>query len=142
MPAVSTCDRRKAEWLHSRQGSQHATAPCVLEEIMQFSRTHNFLLLALVLALAGCGGGGSNPMTPGPTPGPQPQAASSTVGVSIGDAPADWIMTFGMTVNSITLTSSGGQTVNLLSSPTSMEMMQLMGSLRPLAIASVPQGTY
>lgn len=110
---------------------------------MQFSRTLSFLFLTLVLMLAGCGGGSSNSMIPpGATPSPQPQAASSTVGVSIGDAPADWIMTFGMTVNSITLTSSGGQTVSLLFSPTSMEMMQLMGTLRPLAITSVPQGTY
>jgi Domain of unknown function (DUF5666)/Domain of unknown function (DUF4382) len=101
-----------------------------------------FLSLSLVLALIGCGGGGSNSMAPpAPTPS-QPQSSSSTVGVSIGDAPADWIMAFGMTINSITMTSSGGQTVNLLSSPTTMEMTQLMGTLRLLSIPSLPQGTY
>ncbi len=110
---------------------------------MRFSRTPIFLFLALVLALAGCGGGSSGSMVPpGSTPISQPQSSSSTVGVSIGDAPAGWIMTFGMTVNSITLTDSSGQSVSLLASPTSMEMMQLMGTLRPLAISSVPRGTY
>ncbi len=109
---------------------------------MHFFHTLRFSGLVLLLALIGCGGGGSNSMTPpAPTPA-QPQSASSTVGVSIGDAPADWIMAFGMTINSITLTNSSGQNVNLLSAPTNMEMSQLMGTLRPLAITTVPQGTY
>ena len=102
-------------------------------------RTHgNLLLLSLVLMLAGCGGG-NRLLPPGPTP---PQPGSTTVDVSLGDAPADWIMSFGMTVNSMTLTGSSGQSVELLSAPTTMEMMQLMATLRPLAITSVPQGTY
>jgi hypothetical protein len=71
-----------------------------------------------------------------------PAANTSTVQVSLGDAPADWIMAFGMTVNSITLTGSGGNTVNMLPTSSPMEMMQLMATVQPISSVSVPQGTY
>ncbi len=93
-------------------------------------------LLILALALFACGGGNSS------NPTQSPSAAGTTLQVGMGDSPADWIMTFGMTVNSITLTNSSGGTVNLLSSQTHMEMLRLMGTVQPVAIAKVPQGTY
>jgi hypothetical protein len=64
------------------------------------------------------------------------------VQVSIGDSSADWVMAFGMNVNSMTLTNSSGGTVSLLSSSTPMEMMQLMATMRPLGMMSIPRGTY
>jgi hypothetical protein len=96
------------------------------------------LLLALGLVTAGCGGSSnSSTQTPG-----TPAAATTPVQVSMGDAPADWIMAFGMNVTSITMTNSSGGTVNLLSSPVPMEMMNLTGTVQPLTMANVPQGTY
>src|ERR1700676_1002218 len=92
------------------------------------------------LVLAACGGGSSSHSST-QTPG-TPAAATTPVQVSMGDAPANWIMTFGMNVNSITMTNSSGGTVNLLSSPVPMEMINLMGTVQPLTMANVPQGTY
>jgi hypothetical protein len=62
--------------------------------------------------------------------------------VSLGDAPADWIMAFGMTVNSISLMNSSGASVNVVPTSTPMEMMQLMATVQPVAAMNVPQGTY
>ena len=97
-----------------------------------------FALIASALALVACGGG--NSATP-PTQN-SPSTSGTTVQVGMGDSPADWLTTFGMTVNSITLTNSNGSTVNMLSSPTQMEMMRLMGTVQPVSIMNVPQGTY
>jgi Domain of unknown function (DUF5666) len=91
-------------------------------------------VLALGLVTAGCGGSSSTSATPA--------GATSPVQVSLGDAPADGIMAFGMNVNSITLTNSSGGTVNVLSSPVHMEMMSQLGTVQPLTMANVPQGTY
>ncbi len=93
------------------------------------------LLVALSLALVACGSGNSNG-TQKSTP------VGTTVQVGMGDSPADWIMAFGMTVNSITLTNSSGGTVNMLPASTPMEMMRLMGTVQPVSITNVPEGTY
>jgi Domain of unknown function (DUF5666) len=106
---------------------------------MKFTNKTRYSAFAAVLALglitAGCGGGSSSNSA-------TPAGATSPVQVRIGDAPADWIMAFGMNVNSITLKNSSGGTVNLLSSATPMEMMDQMGTVQPLTMANVPQGTY
>lgn len=93
-------------------------------------------LFALALTLVACGGGSSNS---NPIPSSK---AGATVQVGLGDSPADWITTFGMTVDSIMLTNSDGNTVSMLSSPTQMEMIRLMGTVQPVSIVNVPQGTY
>lgn len=94
-------------------------------------------LFALALTLVACGGGSGNTSSPVPS-----STGGTTVQVGMGDSPADWITTFGMTVNSIMLTNSNGSTVSMLSSPTQMEMMRLMGTVQPVSIMNVPQGTY
>lgn len=97
-------------------------------------------LLAAGLIILGCGGSSSSPgTTPAP---PKPAAGTTPMQVSLGDAPADWIMTFGMTVNTITLTSSTGDTVSVLPTASPMEMMQLMATVQPISSVAVPQGTY
>ncbi|MDR3682328.1 MAG: DUF5666 domain-containing protein, partial [Geothrix sp.] len=73
---------------------------------------------------------------------PAPVAGSASVQVGLGDAPSDWLTAFGMTVNSITLTGSGGNTVNLLPTSSPMEMTQLMATVQPISAVTVPQGTY
>ncbi|HQR75958.1 MAG TPA: DUF4382 domain-containing protein [Burkholderiaceae bacterium] len=90
--------------------------------------------------LTACGGGGD---TGSPTTTPQPSSsANTTVQFNLGDAPADRVVAVGMTVNSLVLTNAGGGQVTVLSSPRPIEMMQLMGTVTPLALSSVPQGTY
>jgi hypothetical protein len=93
-------------------------------------------VLALALITAGCGSSGSGS-------GSNIQSSTtSPVQVSMGDAPSDWMTTFAMNVNSITLTNSSGGTVNVLPTATPIEMMSLMGTVQPLTMAQVPQGTY
>jgi hypothetical protein len=110
----------------------------------KFGRTcSRFLLLGILIASAlafvGCGGGGQATTT---TPTQNSIPAGTTVEVSLGDSPADWMMTFGMTVNSITLINSSGGSVSMLSSPAQIEMLGLMGTVEPVSIMKVPQGTY
>ena len=108
------------------------------------------LLLTGGMAFIGCGGGvhssaamGTGTGTGTGTGGGNPTPAGSTaMQVAIGDAPSDWIMAFGMTVNSITLTNSTGGTVSVMPTATPTEMMQLMATLQPISATNVPQGTY
>ncbi len=83
----------------------------------------------LVVAL-GCGRG--NPITP----------SSSPVQVKIADAPAERVVSFELTVNSVTLTKSDNSTVTVLNTPTRVELTHLSASPEPLRLVSVPQGTY
>jgi hypothetical protein len=96
--------------------------------------TAGALLLVGGLGLVGCGGGGSTSASSAPTATPMQ--------VSLGDAPADWIMAFGMTVTSISLMNSSGTSVNVVPTATPMEMMQLMATVQPVSALNVPQGTY
>ena len=104
------------------------------------------LILASGLAFIGCGGGSSTAgMASGTgtgTGGGTPTAAVTPMQVAIGDAPSDWIMAFGMTVNSIVLTKADGTTVNVVPTATPTEMMQLMATVQPVSAMNVPQGTY
>lgn len=109
------------------------------------------LILAGGLLFVGCGGGSSTVgmgtgtgtgTGNGTGGGSSTSTASTSMQVAIGDAPSDWIMAFGMTVNSITLTNSTGGTVSVMPSSAPTEMMQLMATLQPISAASVPQGTY
>ena len=106
-------------------------------------RTQHAAIAALLvtgLAFLGCGGSSSSTMA---STTPAPSAPNATkLQVSLGDAPADWIMAFGMTVNSITLTGSGGNTVNVMPTASSMEMVQTMATVQPISSVTVPQGTY
>ncbi|MDE3034172.1 MAG: hypothetical protein KGI56_10945, partial [Acidobacteriota bacterium] len=83
------------------------------------------LLLTGGMAFIGCGGGSSSAAM-GTGTGTPTSTASTAMQVAIGDAPSDWIMAFGMTVNSITLTNSAGGTVSVMPTSTPTEMMQLM----------------
>lgn len=104
------------------------------------------LLLTGSLILVGCGGGSSATATPGSGSGSGSGTGTTPtatlVQVNLGDAPADWVMAFGMTVNSITLTSVSGSTVNVVPASTPMEMAQLMGTMQTVSTLAVPQGSY
>jgi hypothetical protein len=99
-------------------------------------------LLAVALLLVACGGGGGTPGTaPAATP-PSPQPASTPVQINLGDDPADRLVATSVTVNSVALIRSDGGSVIVMSTPRPMEMMRLMGTVAPLALAGVPQGSY
>ena len=88
-----------------------------------------FTLLLLLSAL-GCGDG-TSPVVP-----------SSAVQVKVGDAAADRVVAFEMSLTSLVLTTSNGQQVNVLSQPRRIEFTRLAGALEPVALLSIPQGTY
>jgi hypothetical protein len=100
------------------------------------------LIAALMLAACGGGGGGTSPATPGSPPPAGPATATSTVQINLGDDPADRLMAVNVTVNSVALHRADGSNVAVLSSPRAMELMRLMGTVAPLAVANVPHGTY
>jgi len=98
----------------------------------------SLMLIPTMLIEVGCGGGSSqSPSTP-----LAPQPGSASFQINIGDYPSDRLLAFAMTINSMSLTNSTGSTVNLVSNPVPLEMMQLMGTMQPLAIMTIPQGTY
>lgn len=92
--------------------------------------------IGLLGILTACGGGsGNGGTTPTPTP------SSTTVQVNVGDAPADWMLAFSTSITSMSLTGANGSvTVSTSSAP--VEMMQLMGTMQPIAMVSATQGTY
>jgi hypothetical protein len=101
-----------------------------------------FLLIASVAAAltAACGGGGSggSPLVDTEIP----TASNTTVQVNLGDGPADRLLAVGMTVDSLTFSQANGGSVSVMTSPRPIELMHLMGTVTPLALSSVPQGTY
>lgn len=102
-------------------------------------------LIAAALMLAACGGGGGGGTPPAGSNTPStgtPTTATTPVQINLGDDPADRLMAVNVTVNLVALHRSDGQSVAVLSSPRPMELMHLMGTVAPLAVANVPHGTY
>lgn len=88
----------------------------------------------LTLGLAGCGGdGSSSSITP---------AATTPVQVNMGDAPADWLLSFSMNVSSMTMKTSDGKSVTVTNSSTPLEMIHRLGTMEPVALVAAPRGTY
>lgn len=125
-------------------------------------QTAGLAVIAVMLAIAiACSGGApmastphttnatatptapSTPTTPptSPTP-PTSQAAKAPVTVNIGDAPAERVVSFEVTVTSVSLTAADGSSVNVFTGNRRVEVTHLAGTLEPLALGSIPQGTY
>jgi hypothetical protein len=101
-----------------------------------------FLILAGFLALvAGVVTGCNSSAMPAGSGSNIPSAAVA-VPVLITDAPADQLVAFTLTLNSIVLTDSAGKTTNILSTPTTIEVCHLDGIQEALVTASIPQDTY
>ncbi len=105
---------------------------------LAFFKRNAFSLLStgVVLSLAACGDMHTVP-TANPLSGQQ-----STVQVKIGDAPADRVLSFEVTVGPVTLTSDQGMTTTLLSDAERIELSHLSGTNAPLKIVKLPQGNY
>lgn len=102
------------------------------------SRLARLVALALAAGLAltlGC----SNSISPGAN---NIGAATSDVPVMITDAPADQLVSFSLTLNTITLTDTAGKSISVLSAPTTVEICHLNGIQAPLLTAKIPQDTY
>jgi len=69
-------------------------------------------------------------------------SAAVAVPVLITDAPADQLVAFTLTLNSIVLTNSAGKTTSILSTPTTIEVCHLDGIQEALVTASIPEDTY
>jgi hypothetical protein len=64
------------------------------------------------------------------------------LGHLFGDAPSDRLTAVSMTIASMALTKTSGGSVTVVSSPTPIEMMHLMGTMQPISLMKVPQCTY
>lgn len=102
-----------------------------------------YLLSAVAAVLLSACGGGSNDarVTMPPSTSP-PAATSANVQINLGDAPADRLLTAGVVVDSVSFMQSGGGTVSVMTGPRPVEMLRLMGTVTPLALAQLPPGTY
>jgi hypothetical protein len=112
-------------------------APLFPGEVMK-----RIALLAAALLLSACGGGGSGSSAMVNTPPATTQPSTTTVQINLGDDPADRLVAASVTVNSVSLMNASGASVAVMSTPRPMEMMRLMGTVAPLALAGVPPGTY
>lgn len=104
------------------------------------------ILVAGMLFAAGCGGGGSTiSQNPGasPTPTPAPGTATSAQ-VRFGDAPADSVISFEVSVTALTLTpSNGGTPVSVpVGANNRIELTHSSGKFEPFSIGNLPQGTF
>lgn len=91
-------------------------------------------LIALLGFVTACGSGDNHTIPP-------PTNPATTVQVNLGDAPADWVLAFATTINSVTLHGSDGSN-SIISSAVPVELTQRMGTLEPLALGLANQGTY
>ena len=62
--------------------------------------------------------------------------------VNLGDSPSDRVLAFAMNITAMTLTGSSGAAVPLIPSSTPTEVMRLAGTMQPLNLLGVPQGSY
>jgi len=100
------------------------TGPCA------YRRLGGLAITLLLVWAVGCGES-STPVQP-----------SSAVQVKVGDAAADRVVAFEMTLTSLVLTTSNGQEVTALAEPRRIEFTRLAGALEPVALLDIPQGIY
>jgi hypothetical protein len=99
-----------------------------------------FMLVATITMAAGCGGGSS--VAPGTTPTPAPGTTSTQV--RFGDAPADSVIAFEVSVSALSLTpASGGSPVTVaVPANNRIELTHASGKFEPFIVGNLPQGTF
>lgn len=97
--------------------------------------TYSFVwgILFFVATLYGCGGGGGADGGGGST---------GKLALSATDAPASDVLSLEITVDSAVLTRSDGTTTALLDAPDRMEIVSLMGFVKPMSVKDIPNGDY
>ena len=106
--------------------------------------TSIFALASFMALASGCGGGGSSiASNPSPTPTPGGAAANSAQ-VRFGDAPADSVISFEVSVSSLSLTPAGGGTPVSVAVPAGnrIELTHASGKFEPFMTGNLPQGTF
>ena len=99
-------------------------------------------LLAMLALAVGCGGGGSSFTASGPTPTPPPGSTSTQV--RFGDAPADSVIAFEVSVSALSLTPAGGGSAVTVTVPANnrIELTHAAGKFEPFVAGNLPQGTF
>lgn len=92
---------------------------------------------AAILLFAGCGGG-NNP-SGGSNNNPPP--GSTTTQFRIGDAPADRVLSFEVSIGPIAAAGPSGN-VTILPNPRRFELTHIAGTSEPLVIMGLTQGSY
>jgi hypothetical protein len=102
-----------------------------------------FMLVATIALAAGCGGGSSLASNPSPTPTPGGTSATSAQ-VRFGDAPADSVIAFEVSVSSLSLTPAGGGSPVAVTVPANnrIELTHASGKFEPFVAGNLPQGTF
>jgi hypothetical protein len=92
---------------------------------------------------SGCGGGGSS-IASNPSPTPTPGAGANSAQVRFGDAPADSVIAFEVSVSSLSLTPAGGGAPVSVTVPAGnrIELTHASGKFEPFIAGNLPQGTF
>ncbi|HVC90368.1 MAG TPA: DUF5666 domain-containing protein [Acidobacteriaceae bacterium] len=99
------------------------------------------LTLAMATGTIGCGSGSSS--STGSTPPITPTAASTAVLVNMGDTPSDSVLECAVTISAMSFTNTSGTSAPVtIATPMTMELAHLRGTVAPLMMQSIPQGTY
>ncbi|HEY2495733.1 MAG TPA: DUF5666 domain-containing protein [Candidatus Angelobacter sp.] len=101
-----------------------------------------FMLWAMIALAAGCGGGSS--VASNPTPTPTPGVGTSSAQVRFGDAPADSVIAFEVSVSALSLTPAGeGSPVGVtVPANNRIELTHASGKFEPFIAGNLPQGTF
>ena len=109
---------------------------------IQHRRSLHFVACVLALTsalsaalLSGCSGGT-------PSTGVTPMVKSMSVPVLLRDAPSSQLLSFELTIGSISLTNTAGKTVSVLGNPARIEATHLNGVSEPLLTLALPEDTY
>jgi Domain of unknown function (DUF5666) len=104
--------------------------------------TSIFTVATLIALASGCGGGGSS--IAGGTPTPTPGAGAASAQVRFGDAPADSVIAFEVSVSSLSLTPAGGGAAVSVTVPAGnrIELTHASGKFEPFIAGNLPLGTF
>src|SRR5260221_11344778 len=96
-----------------------------------------FILVTMIALAAGCGGG-SSAANAGPPPTP---AGANSAPVRFGDAPADSVIAFEVSVSALSLTPAGGGSPVTVTGPANnrIELTHASGKFEPFIAGSVGQ---
>lgn len=95
------------------------------------------LTITSVLLWTSCNGsmGSGGTITP-------PLGGGTAAVVNITDSPSDRVVSFEVTINSISLIASNGSSIVVFNTPRRLEVTHASGSSEPLGVTVFPQGTF